>query len=153
MAGSDDDLGVRFQPQDLGEGRKPFVGSIRVGRQSEVKCNHRGLARPQRFDRALAVAGADHLIALVGPFELTLQALIILDDEEDFGRLGVGHALFLIGSWTGSVGCSAAGSRRVKVVPLPGRLSTLIRPPIATISERASNAPMPKPPGLVESNG
>ena len=41
----------------------------------------------------------------------------------------------------------------VKVVPCPGRLSTLIRPSIAVISERASNAPMPKPPGLVEANG
>ena len=41
----------------------------------------------------------------------------------------------------------------VKVVPWPGRLSTLSRPPIAAISERASNAPIPKPPGLGRGEG
>ena len=41
----------------------------------------------------------------------------------------------------------------VKVVPSPGRLSTLSRPPMAAISERASNAPIPKPPALVDANG
>ena len=41
----------------------------------------------------------------------------------------------------------------VKVVPWPGRLSTLIRPPMAAISERASNAPMPKPPDLGRGEG
>ena len=41
----------------------------------------------------------------------------------------------------------------VNVVPSPGRLSTLSRPPIAAISERASNEPMPKPSGLVDAKG
>ena len=41
----------------------------------------------------------------------------------------------------------------VNVVPLPGLLSTPSWPPMAAISERASNAPMPKPSGLDEEKG
>ena len=41
----------------------------------------------------------------------------------------------------------------MKRLPWPGRLSTVRRPPIAAISDRASNAPTPKPPALVEANG
>ena len=108
-----------------------------------------GSCSAQRLDRRVAVAGADHLIAVIGPFELALQALVVLDDEQD-GEFGCGRSCAFP---FGFAAVSAAGSKMVKVVPLPGRLSTLSRPPIAAISERASNAPMPKPPGLVEANG
>ena len=40
---------------------------------------------------------------------------------------------------------SAAGRLMVKVVPWAGRLSTLRRPPIAAISERASKRPFRTP--------
>jgi hypothetical protein len=40
-----------------------------------------------------------------------------------------------------------------KRVPRSSRDSTSSRPPIARISSRASNAPMPKPPGFDEWNG
>src|SRR5690348_5494828 len=105
--------------------------------------------RSQRFDGGLAIAGADDLIAFVRPLELALQSLIVLDDQQDFEIFGVGHARFRCGS----LSSSTAGSVMVKVVPWPGRLSTPRRPPMAAISERASNAPIPNPPDLVEANG
>src|SRR3954454_11207378 len=105
--------------------------------------------RAQRLNRLCAVAGADHLIALVSPFQLALEALVVLDDEQHWEFFGVGHARFRLGSSA----ASAAGRVMVKVVPCPGRLSTLIRPPMAVISERASKAPMPNPPDLVDAKG
>ena len=45
------------------------------------------------------------------------------------------------------------GSVMVKMVPAPGGLSTLSRPPIAATNERASKEPMPKPSALVETKG
>ena len=68
-----------------------------------------------------AVAGADDLIAFIGPFELALQALVVLDDQQDWEFDCVAHALFRCGSCAGS----AAGRMMVKVVPWPGWLSTL----------------------------
>src|SRR3954447_23402028 len=104
--------------------------------------------RAQSVDRSRPVAGADHLIAVIGPFQLTLQAFVILDNKQNlFGFIG--HARFRCGSCA----ASAAGKVMVKVVPWPGRLSTPIVPPIAVISDRASNAPIPKPPGLLETKG
>src|SRR5205823_7752948 len=142
-------LGVGLQPQDFLECGEAFVGAVGVRRKPEIEGHYRGLVRTKRLDRLGAVARADHGIALVGPFELTLQALVVLDDQQDFGFGLLGHARFRLGS----LAVSAAGRVMVKVVPWPGRLSTLMRPPIAVISERASNVPMPKPPDLVETNG
>src|SRR5213075_1243347 len=90
-----------------------------------------------------------HLIAFVGPFQLALQAFVVLDDEQDGEGFLVGHARFLVGSLNGS----APVRTIVKVVPWPGRLSTLSCPPIAATSERASNEPIPKPSLLVDTNG
>src|SRR5689334_12025726 len=149
MAAGDDDLRVGFQPQDFLKHRETFVGAVGIRRKSEVERNHRRLVRPQRFYGGLPVTGANHLIAFVGPLELALQSLVVFDDQQDFEIFGVGHARFRCGS----LSRSAAGSVMVKVVPWPGRLSTPRRPPIAVISERASNAPIPKPPALVEANG
>ena len=74
-----------FSAQDLVERREALVGAVGIGRQAEVERDHRRLVRAQRLDRARAVAGADHLIALIGPFELALQAVVVLDDQQDFG--------------------------------------------------------------------
>ena len=98
-----------------------------------------------------AVAGDDHAIAVIGPFQLALQAFVVLDDQQD-GKVGivqVGHARFRLGS------ARRLGGRQVdgEAAALAGRLSTVRRPPIAAISERASKAPMPKPPALVETKG
>ena len=94
VAGRDDDLGVGLQPEDFGEGREAFVGPVRIRRKAEVERDHRGLARPKRIDRLCTISGAHHLIAFVGPFELTLQALIVFHDEKDGEWLSVGHARF-----------------------------------------------------------
>ena len=56
-----------------------------------------------------AVAGAHHAIAFVGPFELALQAFVVLDDEQHFGVGRVGHALFRFGSLAGSAAGSVDG--------------------------------------------
>src|SRR6185369_5617823 len=100
-------------------------------------------------DRLRPISGADDLVAIVSPFELAMQALVVLDDKQHGKIACFGHARFLSGSLAGS----AAGSRMVKVVPRPRRLSTLIRPPIALIRERASNAPIPNPPALLDEKG
>src|SRR3954454_23435474 len=105
--------------------------------------------KAQNLDRLGAATSADHPIPVVGPFELALEAFVVLDDEQHRKFNRVRHARFRIGSATGS----AAGNRMVKVVPLPGWLSTPSRPPIAAMSARASNAPMPKPPGLLDEKG
>ena len=54
--------------------------------------------RAQSLDRARPVARADDAVAVVGPFELPLQALVVLDDEQDGEVGGFGHAL--IRSWS-----------------------------------------------------
>src|SRR5690349_995974 len=149
MAAGDNDLGVRLQPQNFLQSREAFLDAVRIGREAEVERDHRRFVQAQRYDRFRTVVRRDHTIAVIGPFQLTLEAFVVLDHEQD-GEIGlVVHARFLIGSATDS----AAGSKIVKVVPLPGLLSTLSRPPIAAISDRASNAPIPNPPGLLDEKG
>ena len=53
-----------------------------------------GSCDSQRFDGAGAIGRADDAIAVIGPFELPLQALVILDDEQHWKFLFVGHARF-----------------------------------------------------------
>ena len=149
VAAGDDHLGVGLEAQDLRQHGETLVGAVGVGRKAEIESHHGRLVCAKRLDRLGAIARADHGIALVGPFELALQALVILDDQQDGKFALFGHARFRLGS----LAVSAAGRVMVKVVPWPGRLSTLMRPPMAEISERASNVPMPKPPDLVETNG
>ena len=103
------------------------------------------------IDGLSAVKGADHLIALIGPFELALEAFVILHDQQHGQRDIVGHAEIF--SCNGVKSAQASGRVSVKRVPSPGRLSTAIRPPMARTRLRASKAPMPKPPCLVEAKG
>src|SRR6185369_4972394 len=134
-------------PEDLREGSESFLGAVGIRRKPEVERDDRRLVRAQRIDRLLPVAGAHDLIAVISPFELPLQTLVVLDDKQHFCLFA--HAIFR----SGSAPASPAGRVMVKVVPRPGRLSTSSRPPMAMISARASNAPTPNPPDLVEANG
>ena len=77
---------------------KPSLGPVGVRRKAEVERDDGRLMRAQSLDRARPVARADHAIAVVGPFELPLQALVVLDDEQDGEVGGFGHAL--IRSWS-----------------------------------------------------
>ena len=109
-----------------------------------------GSCGAQRLDRARAVAGADDLITFIGPFRA--GAAGPRRPRRSAGR-GVRCRRSCAFPFGFARPASAAGRVMVKLVPSPGRLSTSSRPPIAVISERASNAPMPKPPGLVEAKG
>src|SRR5690606_34754520 len=91
---------------------------------------------------------------VVGPLELRLQPLVILDHEQF--RFGLGHHAtsgFRVCIACNRLSVAASGSRMKKRVPNPSRDSTSSWPPIARTSSRASNAPMPKPPGFDEWNG
>ena len=115
VARGDDDLGVGLEANHLDQRREAFFGAVGIGRQAEVERYHRRLVQPQRLDRRRAVAGDDDAIAVIGPFELALQALVVLDDQQD-GKVGrLGHALFRSMALAGS-----AASLMVKMVPLAG---------------------------------
>src|SRR4030095_1427267 len=88
-------------------------------------------------------------ITLVGPLQLALQSLVILDDQQD-GKFLFGHARFRCGCAASS---AAAGRKMENSVPAPGAESTINRPPIAAISDRASKEPIPKPSGWVDAKG
>src|SRR5690606_13754212 len=116
--------------------------------------DHGRLFGAQGGDGASPIAGDDDFEIVVGPLELRLEAFVILDDQQ-FG-LGVGHqAASAAGvvSERESPPVSAGGKRTRKRVPSPSRDSTSSRPPMARTSSRASNAPMPNPPGFDEVNG
>src|SRR6478735_1531559 len=149
VPGRDDNLRVGLQPEDFLERCEALLRSVRIGRQAQIQRHHGRFMHAQGFDRAGPVAGANDLITLVGPFELALQSLVVLDDQQHGKFKIVAHARFRDGLLT----ASAAGSVMVKVVPLPGLLSTPSRPPMAATTDRASNAPIPKPLGFVEAKG
>ena len=98
VTGRDDDLGVGLEPHDFLEGCKALLGPVWVRRKAEVERDDGRLMRAQSLDRARPVARADHAVAVVGPFELPLQALVVLHDEQDGEVGGFGHAL--IRSWS-----------------------------------------------------
>ena len=154
MPRSNNHLRVRLQSKNCIERREPLCRAIGLGRQAQVKRHDIGFPEPQRINRTGAVARHDHVIIVIGPAQLTLQPLVILDDQQ-FGFLGVAIALSLSKGHATKASCQVVGveSQIINRVPCPGSLSTVSRPPIAEIIARASNAPMPKPPSLVEANG
>src|SRR5690606_32303396 len=130
---------------------EPLAGAIWIGRQTKVEGDHRRLFGAQQGDGSFAITGGEDLIAFVSPAQLTLQAGIILDDQQ----LGQGHG-FVVTHAACSTSCRtppAVRSSTLKRVPRPSALSTSIRPPISSASFCASNAPSPNPPGLDETNG
>ena len=133
----------------VGEALADAVG---IGRQAEVERHHRRLVRAQQVDRAASRSERDqHFIIVIGPAQLALQPFVVLDDQQ-LG-LGLGSSCahpFKLGRGGRR---SAPGKKIVKRVPSPSRLSTSSRPPIAVTKARASKAPMPKPPSLVEAKG
>ena len=63
--------------------RKALLGAVGIGRQAKVERHDRGFVHPQRFDRRWRDRPAtDDAVTVIGPFELALQALVILDDEQ-----------------------------------------------------------------------
>jgi hypothetical protein len=82
VAGDHDDLGLRRQGQDLAERGQALGDAAGVRRQAEVQQHHAGLVTAQGRDGRLAVAGDDHLVAVKGPAQLALQALVVLDDQQ-----------------------------------------------------------------------
>ena len=134
MARGDDHLGLGLQGQDRLEDRESLGRPVGVGRQAEVEGNDLRLLGAKDVDRRVAVRGDEHLIILIGPAQLALQALIVLDDQQA-GLEGGVHAYFRSGKVPA---LSASGRKMVKRVPSPSRLSTSSRPPIAATRPLAS---------------
>ncbi len=149
VARGDDDLGLGLQRQDRLQRGEALGDSVGVGRQAEVERDDRRLLRAKQVDRRVAIGGDQHLIIVIGPAQLALQPLVVLDDQQF--RPGV-HAHALIRPISEML-VSPSGKKTVKRLPSPARLSTSIRPPIAAIRLRASKAPTPKPLSLVEAKG
>src|SRR3546814_2129521 len=118
---------------------------MRISDWSSDVCSS-DLLGAQHVDRGRAVACHQHLVIVVRPAQLALEPQIILDDQQFARSL---HAA----SPSAATRRRAAGSVTRKRVPSPSRLATLTSPPIAAVSWRASNAPIPNPPGLDETNG
>jgi hypothetical protein len=120
VAGRHDDFRVGLEPQDFRERREAFLRPVRVRRQAQVQSDDCRFMRAQRVDGFCPAARADDFIPVIGPFQLPLETLVVFHDEQHFENFA--HAIFRSGWCSGS----AAGSEMVKVVPWPGRLSTLI---------------------------
>ena len=82
MARGDDHLGLRLQREDRLQRRKALGDAIRIGRQAKIQRDDRRLGRAEQVDRRVAVRGDQHLIIVIGPAELTLQPLVVLDDQQ-----------------------------------------------------------------------
>src|SRR3546814_2343935 len=103
--------------------------------------------------RLRPVARDQNLIVLIGPAQLALQTHIVLNDQQlgwRFRAVVAHQAALSVFLWMFGVAVTATGRIKVKRLPSPSRLSTPIRPFIAAARARASNAPMPKPPSLLQ---
>src|SRR5690606_24968186 len=154
VARGDDDLRGGLERNDLVEHCKALARAVRVRRQAEIERDDRRLLGAKGRDRARPIAGDDHVEIVVGPLELGLQALVVLDDEQ-LGSCFGHHATSVLCDCIERIvpAASASGSTTRNRVPSPSRDSTSSRPPIARMSSRASKAPIPKPPGFDEWNG
>ena len=138
----DDDLGIGLERHDRIEHGKAFARAVGIGWQAKIERDHRRFFAAQGRDRAGLVADDDHLEIGPGPFQLRLQAGIVLDDQQ-FG-FDIRHQATLFSSPASAARClincaaSARGRRTVNRVPSPSRLSTSSRPCIARTSSRAS---------------
>src|SRR3546814_19892641 len=101
------------------------------------------------------VAGDQHRIIVIGPFELRLQPRIILDHQQNmlFGPPTHRQLASFITASALRAPASACGSRKAKQLPFPASLATSLVPPIPCASCSASKAPSPKPAALVEPKG
>ena len=102
MARGDDDLGVGLQAEDFRKGRETFRGAVGIGRKAKVERHDRGLVQAHHFDRLGTVGRAHYAIAFIGPFQLALQPLVILDDQQDRqfgGGLVRRSCAFPVGFW------------------------------------------------------
>ena len=82
VAGGDDHLGLGLQRQDRLERGEALGDAVGIGRQAEVERHHRRLGRADEVERGVAVGGDQHLIIVIGPAQLALQPLIVLDDQQ-----------------------------------------------------------------------
>ena len=93
VAGGDDHLGLGLQRQDRLQRGEAFGDAVGIGRQAEVERHHRRLGGADEIDRRVAVGGDQHLIIVIGPAQLALQPLVVLDDQQLGLEVGV-HARF-----------------------------------------------------------
>ena len=89
MAGRDDHFRVRLQLHDRVEHRKSLAHPVGIGRQTEVQRHNRGSIGAERGERPGPIAGYGYVVGIIRPFELCLQPLVVLDDQQF--RLSIGH--------------------------------------------------------------
>jgi hypothetical protein len=82
VAGRDDDLRVRLERQDRLQRREALAHPVRIGRQAEVERHHRRLLGAQDVEGAFPVRRDEHFVIVIGPAQLALQTLVVLDDEQ-----------------------------------------------------------------------
>ena len=82
MARGDDHLGLGLERQDRLERREALGDAVGIGRQAEIERDHGGLGRAHQIERRIAVRGDQHLIIVIGPAQLALQPLVVLDDQQ-----------------------------------------------------------------------
>ena len=83
-------LDVRVRVEQGLQQAKPLRNGVRVRRQAQVHCHHRGLMAAELDQRALAIAGHDGLEALDRPLDLLLQRQVVFDDQQR-RRVAVAH--------------------------------------------------------------
>ena len=128
VAGDHDDLGVRCVLQDFHDGGEALGGAGGVGRQAQILQHHRRLMAAQQGERGRPVTGHDYVVILEAPAQLSLQADIVLDDQQAALLLTHGAACGLPATTAAPAG-SASGNWIVNMLPWPGALSTRIVPP------------------------
>jgi hypothetical protein len=84
VTGGDDHLGFGLERQDMFKRGKALAHAIRIRGETKIERDHGGLGRANQVEGRIAVGGDQHLIIVIGPTQLTLQALVILDDQHGF---------------------------------------------------------------------
>ena len=82
LAADDDDLGIRRDFENLFQRRKPFDGRIRMRRQAEIERHHRRPETAHRGQGLGPIGGERNLAPLEAPFQLLLDARVVIDDQQ-----------------------------------------------------------------------
>ncbi len=108
VAGDDDHLGVRRQPQRFGQRRETLLDALGLGRQTEILQHDGRLAAPELRYCVLAILGREHVVALEAPFQLLQQAGVILDDQQFAGLFA--HPVLSDSLWLDRQWCHEAAT-------------------------------------------
>ena len=139
MAARDDDFGLGLEGQNLVQGLQTFGDPIFIRRQAKIE-DH-GLERAvelELFQRLYAGRGDNRFVRRQCPVHLTLQARVVLDQQDTLDLFALYLLLDLSHYARATSFCMIIdGNKRVIVVPSPSLLRTSISPPRSRIISRA----------------